>query len=54
MFTGDAYIPGIKTMTTFPHSNKKKALESEIRISSLSMGMTVCPGHTINKKCNKD
>lgn len=49
LFTGDAYIPGIKTVTTFPHSSKKKALESDLRISSLVRGMMVCPGHTINK-----
>lgn len=23
MFTGDAFIPGVKTLTTFPHSSKK-------------------------------
>ena len=32
VFTGDAYIPGIKTVTTFPHSNKKKAQESLLKI----------------------
>lgn len=47
LFTGDAYIPGIKTVTTFPHSSKKKALESNLRISSLVRGMNVWPGHTI-------
>lgn len=47
LFTGDAYIPGIKTVTTFPHSSKKKALESNLRISSLVRGMKVWPGHTI-------
>ena len=49
LFTGDAYIPGIKTVTTFPHSSKKKAVESDIRISSLVRGMTVYPGHTIDE-----
>lgn len=47
LFTGDAYIPGVKTVTTFPHSCKKKALESELRISSMARGMKVWPGHTI-------
>ena len=47
MFTGDAYIPGVKTVTTFPHSSKKKALESDLRISSLVRGMRVWPGHTV-------
>ena len=50
MFTGDAYIPGVKTVTTFPHSSKKKALESDLRISSLVRGMRVWPGHTVDKK----
>lgn len=47
IFTGDAYIPGVKTVTTFPHSSKKKALESDLRISSLVRGMKVWPGHTV-------
>ena len=49
LFTGDAYIPGVKTVTTFPHSSKKKALESDLRISSFLSGMKVWPGHTITK-----
>ena len=54
LFTGDAYIPGIKTVTTFPHSSKKKALESDLRISSMARGMTIYPGHTVeNNKKNK-
>lgn len=47
LFSGDAYIPGFKTVTTFPHSSKKKALESDLRISSMARGMKVYPGHTI-------
>jgi len=47
LFSGDAYIPGIKTVTTFPHSSKKKALESDLRISSMARGRTIYPGHTI-------
>lgn len=54
LFTGDAYIPGIKTVTTFPHSNKKKALESNLRISSIAKGMTIYPGHTIIDENNKN
>lgn len=49
LFTGDAYIPGVKTVTTFPHSSKKKALESDLRISSMARGMKVWPGHTISE-----
>lgn len=47
LFTGDAFIPGVKTVTTFPHSSKKKALESDLRISFLVRSMKVWPGHTI-------
>ncbi len=47
LFTGDAYIPGVKTVTSFPNSSKKKALESDLRISSLARGMKVYPGHTV-------
>jgi len=47
LFTGDAYIPGVKTVTTFPHSSKKKALDSDLRIGSLARGMKVWPGHTL-------
>lgn len=50
LFTGDAYIPGIKTVTTFPHSSKKKALESDLRLSSMARGMKVYPGHTVENK----
>jgi glyoxylase-like metal-dependent hydrolase (beta-lactamase superfamily II) len=49
LFTGDAYIPGVKTVTTFPHSNKKKALESDLRLNSMARGMTVYPGHTVER-----
>ena len=47
LFTGDALIPGIKTVTTFPHSDKKKAYESEKHIKQILDGKTICPGHTI-------
>lgn len=47
LFTGDAYIPGVKTVTTFPHSSKKKAMESDLRLSSMARGMKVWLGHTI-------
>ena len=53
LFTGDAYIPGVKTVTTFPHSSKKKALESDLRLSSIARGMKVWPGHTTMDGSNK-
>lgn len=47
MFTGDAYIPGIKTVATFPRSNKEQAEESLARLQQLEKvyGYTVCAGH---------
>ena len=47
LFTGDAYIPGIKTVTTFPKSNKEQATESLVRLQELEnkYGYTVCAGH---------
>lgn len=47
LFTGDAYIPGVKVFTGFPYSDKKQAAESLERILSLCSGMTVCPGHEL-------
>lgn len=32
LYTGDAYIPGIKVVTTFPRSNKSIALETENKL----------------------
>lgn len=50
LFTGDAYIPGVKTVTIFPRSNKILAEESLIRLQELEKkyGYTVCAGHPSN------
>ncbi|MBO5016390.1 MAG: MBL fold metallo-hydrolase [Bacteroidaceae bacterium] len=47
LFTGDAYIPGIKTVTTFPRSNKKQASESLVRLQKIEnkYGYIICAGH---------
>lgn len=46
LFTGDAYIPGIKTVTTFPRSNKEKASQSLLRLQQYERnGYMICPGH---------
>lgn len=45
MFTGDSYIPGIKTVTNLPHCDKKQAACSEILIKKLAEHRTVYPGH---------
>lgn len=50
LFTGDAYIPGVKTVMNFPRSNKKNALASlEILITFEKHGYKVYPGHYLDK-----
>ena len=50
LFTGDAYIPGVKVFTGFPYSDKKQAAESLQRITSHISGITVFPGHELHQK----
>ena len=45
IFTGDAYIPGVKVVTKLPMGDKKLAAESIERIKSLAEGKKICPGH---------
>lgn len=45
-FTGDAYIPGVKVFTGFPHANKKQAAESVERILQLAADCQIMPGHS--------
>lgn len=45
VFTGDSYIPGVKTVTNIPHSDKELAAHSEAVIRELSMERLVYPGH---------
>jgi len=45
-FTGDAYIPGVKVFTGFPHANKKQAETSLARILKLSADCQIMPGHS--------
>ena len=47
LFTGDSYIPGIKTVTNLPASNKEQARISEEKIKSLSDDKLIYPGHLI-------
>lgn len=46
IFTGDSYIPGVKTVTNL-RGNKQQAKESEERIKDLiaKRSLIVCPGH---------
>ena len=45
-FTGDAYIPGVKVFTGFPHANKKQAEASVERILQFSADCQIMPGHS--------
>lgn len=48
LFTGDAYIPGIKTVVTFPRSNKQEAIESENRLKLMAQeGNKILSGHWV-------
>lgn len=47
VFTGDSYIPGIKTVTNLPGADKTLAEYSEIRIKEMLHKRTVFPGHDI-------
>ena len=45
LFTGDSYIPGVKTVTNLPHADKALAVESQNLIRDLSEGRIVYAGH---------
>lgn len=47
IFTGDSYIPGVKTITNLPHGNKLAAKYSEMRIKEVieKYKCDIHPGH---------
>ena len=45
LFTGDSYIPGVKTVTNFPTSDKRMAQLSREYILQLAQQGQVYPGH---------
>ena len=45
LFTGDAYIPGVKVVSNLPQGNKQQAKDSIEKIRELSIGKTIFPGH---------
>ena len=45
LFTGDAYIPGIKVVTKLPGGNRIIAKQSIEKILTLAKGRVVYPGH---------
>ena len=46
LFTGDSYIPGVKTVTNIPHSDKELAADSESVIQELAEHRTIYSGHS--------
>ena len=48
LFTGDAYIPGVRVVTNLPYGDKLKAASSVEKILSLADGRTICPGHDVD------
>lgn len=48
LFTGDSYIPGLKTITNLPGGNKQQAEESIALIKQLAVGRTIYPGHKVD------
>lgn len=45
LFTGDAYIPGVKVVTKLPGGDRALAANSVEKILRLAEGKTICPGH---------
>lgn len=45
VFTGDSFIPGVKTVTIFPQCDKEQARQSEQLIKELAKGRHIYPGH---------
>lgn len=50
VFSGDSYIPGIKTRSTYPNSDRNSVQSSENLIKTLSLGKILCPGHGVTYK----
>ena len=47
IFTGDAYIPGVKVNTILPHADKELAKQSLDKILKLAEGKRVLAGHWV-------
>lgn len=45
VFSGDAYIPGIKVIASFPNSDKEDVQRSKERIMELIKSCSLYPGH---------
>ena len=49
LFTGDAFIPGEKVVTTLPGGDKVLAADSLSRILKMAEGRELYPGHELRK-----
>lgn len=47
LFTGDSYIPGLKTVTNLPGGDKTLAAKSELLIKGLAKEKCIFPGHKV-------
>lgn len=47
LFTGDAYIPGVRVVTNLPHGDKRLAAQSVEKILALAYDRTIYPGHDV-------
>lgn len=50
IFTGDSYIPGVKTVTNLPHSDKDLALKNEALIRLMVENRSIYPGHAASNE----
>lgn len=50
IFTGDSYIPGVKTVANLPHSDKELALKSEALIRNMVENRSIYPGHAASNE----
>ena len=49
LFTGDAYIPGVRVVTNLPYGNKRLAAQAVEKIIALAdEGRTICAGHDVD------
>ena len=54
IFTGDAYIPGVKVVTKLPMGDRNHAKQSIERIRALATNKIICPGHGSILKNERD
>lgn len=47
VFSGDSYIPGLKTVTNLPGGDRRQASESENLIKQLAESRVIYPGHKV-------